>query len=282
MINGKAIKNQRKKLHISQKELAKNITTQGTISALERNSTTPSSEILAKILERLSLSLDDVLVANVKTGNQNILNTADRQFMSYHFEDALATLKKIKKIADLDQQMHFTFLKTTATMWVKENYDDAIFGYNKILQKSTDNSNIHSILAICELGVTYDVKGEPDKSAFYFEQLPTLLKKIDTDKNIFWYLMLLDNLSKYYSNIKKYRECLAVLNKAIAFAQKHNTPLFIDSFYFLYATTLREQQGAWNKGALSYLLKAWSFADFLEDKLVLSKAQEHLEKQGIL
>lgn len=282
MIDGNVIKTQRKKLHISQKDLADNITTQGTISALERNSTTPSSEILAKILDRLSLSLDDVLVANTKIQNQRFLNTADKQFMNYQFEDTLATLKKIKKTTVTEQQAHFNFLKTTAAMWIKKDYDDAVFGYNQILQESTDKANIYTILAICELGVTYEMKKELDKSSFYFKQLPALLTKINTDKNVFWYLMLLDNLSKYYSNTENYSSCLESLTTAIKFARKHNTPMFMDSFYFLYATTLRDQHDSWTQEALAYMIKAWSFADFLGDKLVLQKAQEHLEQQNIL
>lgn len=92
---GKLIKNHRKTLHISQKKLAEGITTQGTISALERNSTSPSSEILAKILDRLSLTLDEVLVGNDKIDTQRWLNQADQEFMKYCYQAVLVDLSQV-------------------------------------------------------------------------------------------------------------------------------------------------------------------------------------------
>lgn len=277
MINGKLIKNHRKTLHISQKELAEGITTQGTISALERNSTSPSSEILAKILDRLSLTLDEVLVGNDKIDTQRWLNQADQEFMKYCYQAVLDTLKNIKEIEDSKQKAHFLFLKTNAEMWLKKNYDDAIFGYNQLLQESPNKDNIYATLAICELGVVYELKQDLKKSAFYFNQLPTLINKIDIDKNIFWTLMLFDNLSKYYSNIEQHDKCLKILDQAIKLSKKHNAPMFVDSFYFLYATSLRDKNNKWTTECSEYMMKAWSFADFLNDSLVLSKAKEHLK-----
>ena len=282
MIDGKIIKKQRNKMNISQKELANNITTQGTISALERNSTSPSSEILAKILDRLSLTLDDVLVADNRILNQRLLNNADKLFMSYQFEETLSLLKNIKETEGEEQLLHFTFLKTAAEMWIKKNYDNAIFGYNLILQKTTNKNNIYTLLATCELGVTYADKNDATKSSFYFEQLPDLLLRIDESQNVFWFLMILSNLSKYYSNTERYNDCLEVLNKGIKFAQKYNTLSFMDSFHFLYATTLRDKEKKWNKTAHKYMLKAWAFADFLDDQLVLKKATKYLKEQGLL
>ncbi|MDH5105507.1 helix-turn-helix domain-containing protein [Lentilactobacillus diolivorans] len=281
MINGALIKERRKSLHISQKELAKGITTQGTVSSLERNSTTLSSDILAKLLDKLSLSLKDVMTGDEKIDNQRILHDADKQLMSYKYSEVLNTLNNVKETGNIEQKNHYIFLKTISETWIHKNYDDAIFGYNQILQEASTKTDIYSLLAMCELGVVYAMKDDPKKSSFYFDQLSPLLTDVNLNDHFFWSLMILDNLSKYYSNIKRYDECLKILREAISIAQRHNTPMFVDSFYFLYGTTLRDQNNKWSKDALSYLLKSWAFADFLGDSLVLKKAEKHLKEQGI-
>lgn len=40
----------------------------------------------------------------------------------------------------------------------ERNYDDAIFGYNQLLQEIADKDDICAILVICELGVVYELK----------------------------------------------------------------------------------------------------------------------------
>ncbi|WP_010580633.1 helix-turn-helix domain-containing protein [Liquorilactobacillus vini] len=279
MINGLIIKKRRKELHISQKELAEGITTQGTISALERNSTSPNSDILTKILERLSLSLTDVLVGNEKIDNQKLLAAADKCFMNYDYHTVLTTLKKIKKITDPHQRAHYQFLKTDAKMWVKKDYDDAIFEYNQLLQETNDRNEIYAVLATCELGIVYSLKQDLEKSAFYFKKLPGLMKKLDLDQHIFWSLSLFANLSEFYLNIDhQVGKCQDLLTEALHFAKKNNSPFFVDSFYLLSAEALYAKNGEWTAEAIDDLTKSCVFAEFLDDKLELAKAQKHLDQ----
>lgn len=278
LIDGNTIKQRRKELHISQKQLAQGITTQGTISALERNSTSPNSDILAKILERLSLTLSDVLIGSEKIDNQKLLKTADKCFMSYDYPTVLKTLAKIKQITDPHQRAHYRFLKTNAKMWVEKNYDDAIFEYNQLLQEATDQNEIYAILATCELGVVYSLKQDLQKSAFYFKKLPALMKKLDLNQHVFWSLSLFANLSEYYLNTEQYKKCCDLLDQALEFAKQHNTPLFVDSFYLLSAEAIKNETGKWTPQAIEYLTKSWAFADFLDDKPELAKAKKHLDQ----
>lgn len=276
MIDGKKIKAQRKRLHISQYDLADGITTQGTISSLERNSRTPNGDVLAKVLERLSLSLDEVVVGNQKNDNQIFLQQADTFSMNFKYKEVLSQLSLIKEIDDPEQKAHFTFLKTNAEMWLKKNYDDAIFGYNQLIQNLAGKNNIYAALATTELGVVYESKGDPEKATAYFEKLPALLDQLDLNKNIFWSLMLLDNLSKYYSNRKKYQECTDTLDKAIALAKNNSSSFFMDSFYYVYAETLHDLHGEWTIETKKYMLKSWTFADFLNDNLIIEKTEKWL------
>ncbi len=274
MIDGKKIREIRRNLGISQKDLADGITTQGTISALERNSSVPSSEVLAKILIRLGLTFDDIVVGENEISVARTLSEADRYCMNYEYDKVLDVLNNI---TENKQDAHYLFLKTNAEMWQSENYDNAIFGYNLILQLHEQRLDIFTVLAICELGVTYSKKGDKEKSNYYFKQIPDMMEEIDLDQHVFWTLFLYDNLSKFYSNINDTESCLKTLGKAIDFAKKQATTFFLDQYYFLYATEIRNKKNGWDEESISYLIQAHSFANFLENDKVIEKTIPYLK-----
>lgn len=55
--DGKAIRAARKKMHLSQVELAEGITTQATISLVENQNRVPNADVLLAILDRLNLDM---------------------------------------------------------------------------------------------------------------------------------------------------------------------------------------------------------------------------------
>ncbi|QFR69394.1 helix-turn-helix domain-containing protein [Companilactobacillus paralimentarius] len=113
MIDGNKIKQTRKKIGLSQSDLAKDITTQGTISSLERNSTSPGSTILVKLLNRLDLKLSDVVINDIATENDQILMQADHFSMNYKYQEVIDSLKDFQQTDDKDQHAHYQFLKQT-------------------------------------------------------------------------------------------------------------------------------------------------------------------------
>lgn len=279
MINGSKIKETRKKLGLSQSDLAKGITTQGTISSLERNSTSPGSTILVKLLNRLGLELNDIMIDDVILENSQILNHADKLSMNYKHKEVLELLNKVKEPEAKEQLLHYQFLKTDAQMWVSKDYDDAIFGFNQLLLFSNGDFDIYPILATCELGVAYSEKDDITKSNFYFQQTMDLFNKFDENKNIFWSLLIIDNLSMYLSNNKKNKECLNLLNKGLSLAENNSRANFVDSFYYMYGEIL-DKMGK-HQEATNKMINAWSFAHFLKNDLIEKNALSFLRGKEI-
>lgn len=282
MIDGQRIKDTRKKLGISQQDLAKGITTQGTISLLERNSTSPRGDILAKLIARLGLKLEDVVVDNAVLAVQRQLDEADRLSMNNEYDQALETLKKIDKLKDNEQEAHYLFLKTNAIMWKTRDFEDALFGFNRILQMRNKQVDIFMVLATCELGVVYLERDEVDKASFYFEQVPDLLKDIDLDEHVFWVLFIWKSLTNYYYRMMDFDKCAEILVEAEEISNRHFSPVFLDSLYYTNALVLHDKSGKWSKKAISYLLKAWAFASFSNNKENLEKTSETLQELGYL
>jgi transcriptional regulator with XRE-family HTH domain len=282
MIDGQKIKDTRKKLGISQQDLAKGITTQGTISLLERNSTSPRGDILAKIIARLGLKLEDVVVDNEVLTAQRFLDEADKFSMNNEYDRALETLDKIDKLSDNEQEAHYLFLKTNAKMWKTRDFEDALFGFNRILQMRNKQVDIFTVLATCELGVVYLERKENDKASFYFEQVPGLLENINLDDYVFWALFIWKNLTLYYYRMMDFDKCAEILAQAEEFSNRHFTPVFIDSLYYTNALVLHDKNGEWTKDGIKYLLKSWAFATFTDNKENIKKSSEILTEIGYL
>ncbi|CAJ1203856.1 hypothetical protein CPEBRM1_ABPJDJAI_02528 [Companilactobacillus paralimentarius] len=279
MIDGNKIKETRKKIGLSQSDLAKDITTQGTISSLERNSTSPGSTILVKLLNRLDLKLSDVVINDIATENDQILIKADHFSMNYKYQEVVNSLKDFQQTDDKDQQTHYQFLKTDAEMWLTKNFDDAIFGFNQLLLLHEGTSDIFTILATCELGVAYSQKDDIEKSNFYFEQTASLFKNYNTDNDIFWSLLIYDNLGMYYANNDSFEKCIETTTSGLNLAKQNGRSYFVGSFYYL-LSEVAEQQDKQSE-AIQYMIQAYSFTKFMGNHLVEQKALVFLKKNGI-
>ncbi|TGD21493.1 XRE family transcriptional regulator [Companilactobacillus suantsaicola] len=279
MIDGIKIKNVRKQKGLSQVDLARDITTQGTISSLERNSTSPGSDILVKILNRLDLKLNDVVINDLETENDLVLTEADHFSMSYKYKDVIKALKKFQNTDDKDQQAHYQFLKVDAEMWITNNFDDAIFGFNQLLLLHEGLPDIFTILATCELGVAYSQKNDIGKANFYFEQTASLFKDFNTDNDLFWSLLIYDNLGMYYANNDKFEQCISSTTTGLNLAKKNGSVYFVGSFYYL-LSEVAEQQNRHSE-AIQYMIQAYSFTKFMENHLVEKKALAFLKKNNI-
>ena len=65
--DGKAIRTARKKMRLSQVELAEGITTQATISLVENQNRVPNADVLLAILDRLNLEISEFVSGDFLT-----------------------------------------------------------------------------------------------------------------------------------------------------------------------------------------------------------------------
>lgn len=277
MIDGEKIKQVRKKKNMSQKELAEGITTQATISLLERNNIEPSGTVLGLLLNKLELQLEDVLLnedSNVNISDQ--LKQAEIYCMKYEYHHAKQILNDIRDFITENFRTRFLFLETKTKMWLENNFDDAIFGYNMIIQEN--KNDIYTALALCELGGVYAKKNLPDNACYYFKKVENMLHDLPLERTPFWSLFIYDNLSKFYSNILDNDKCLSILKTAEEFAKNLNVVFFLDQIYFLFATTIRDINGGWNESSLHYLLQSYAFANYFNNKIVLAKSAQYLKE----
>ncbi|WP_446847989.1 helix-turn-helix transcriptional regulator [Furfurilactobacillus rossiae] len=273
----------RKRQHLSQAGLAKGITTQATISKLENDSVAPNSEIMTKLVHRLHLSMDDIIIEDEQTPEQ-ILKQADQWAEVFDYQETIDLLNRVDRDSFFtdEDKLHYSFLKINATMWLTHDFDASIFDFNRVLDEVTNKKqNIYALLAVCQLGTAYLSKEQPKQAAYYFDQVASLLDGIDTEKYLYWTLFILDNLSNFWSKQKQFDKSNVYANRGLTLAKKYRTILFMETLSFTLGENIAVVKGWDNKEARQHLIQGWSFACFLDDQVVLTIMEKVMREHHV-
>ncbi|HAT54174.1 MAG TPA: hypothetical protein DCW31_02840 [Lactobacillus sp.] len=283
MINTLVFKKARRANGYTQKELAKGITTQGTISRIEKDAFEPSRKILEALALRLNLRPNQLVLQTTTQNLQESLQKADQEYKNYQYQHVLDILKPFSDFTseDTHTNSHLTFLLTASRVWLKEDYDEGIFGFNKILLNEKDS--IFAPLAAMELAVVYSYKENEDRSKYYADQVPKLLDKLDSDVKYtdpVWYTIILANLSRFYYYHDNYDDSVSTAKLLIAFLNSINSSFNLESAYMTLAAALSQIDGDTDE-TKRYLLVAWGLAVNSGNKKTLENTTEEMEKLNI-
>lgn len=111
-ILGERVRHYRKLKGLSQAELAKGICTQATISLIEKRNKVPSMNILVRLVERLGVTMADIVVEN-RDKTQQILSAVEKLVRHSEFDAAKETLNKLNvdKLKNSDDKKRFYYFK---------------------------------------------------------------------------------------------------------------------------------------------------------------------------
>lgn len=283
MINGETIKQARRARGMSQKTLARGITTQATISQIENGTSTSNSEVITKIVARLGLTTEDITETTQLRNVKQSLFQANIAAQKYDFVNVAKILShtKISNITDSELCLHYQFLKADSSMWITKDFSAAVFDFNKLLLDATNKKKeIYVLLATCELGVAYENMQEKDRSDYYYSLISNQLKAIDVSDNIFWILFVINNLVVYLSKNDHFNESNKFAEKGLKVAQDNQVYYFVDIFYYSMALNHYQTSG-WTTVALGYLTQGWSFAKFSNDDIIIKLTEKRIKENGI-
>lgn len=283
MINGTLIKERRIQLGMSQKLLANSITNQTTISLLENENRPPSVQVLVAITKKLNLDLNLVTGIVTHTNVESDFKRIELLVQNYKYSQANTALLKIKaKVYDVlnnDEKLKLRCLIAICEMWLSEDWDNAIFEFNQIsieALQANKNTNIYLILTMVETGVAYFKKEDAKKQAFFFNQAELNLSSITPEtSNLYWYLFILNNLSKFHSNNDNFKQSDKLSCIGIKIAKKHLTTAFVEDFYYLLAFSKENSSPNFTE-AIQLFKLAKTFAIFNDDTLINNHADNHI------
>ena len=178
MLLATRLKNKRKELKLSQKELAEGICEQGQISRMEQGKYSPGSELLFQLSKRLNVSMnyffEDAEVSSLenidkfKELSKKFLNQKDYESLQYIYE-----LEKTKRARlSVKDQLYLDWMDTLVQFHYYKHQTEAIEKLEKILS-SLKKSDFYYLQLGNTLANFYFEMGQENK----YQELYKLLKE---------------------------------------------------------------------------------------------------------
>ncbi|RXK19161.1 helix-turn-helix domain-containing protein [Macrococcus sp. DPC7161] len=169
---GDSIKKRRKEIGMTQKELAKGISTQSQISKIEKNETIPLASLLIDIAKKLNLSLDQLVM--------NDYQSPSFETIEYDIYKQLLVTKEYKKIENLISAIDLNLLKPADKIYiqwlhliVKYNlYEaDIIDDINHLMEQNKGYLSVEMRINIYNtLGIIYRQRGDYQNACDQFNE----------------------------------------------------------------------------------------------------------------
>jgi len=177
--DGKAIRAARKKMRLSQVELAEGITTQATISLVENQNRVPNADVLLAILDRLNLEISEFVSGDFLTQKaKELLGKVVLQMK----HDALAEFAEFEKALSQNAptMQAYYILKATDACYNKKDFSKVIDYASLAVDKKTPSlGDFYSFYAYRQMGTNYylqgDIESAKEKFDLAFELEPDLL-----------------------------------------------------------------------------------------------------------
>ena|GEM_PF-444260 len=226
----------------SQAELAQGICTQATISLIEKRNKVPSMNILIRLITRLGVQLEDVVVEHHDSLQQD-LNQIDEVIQQGDYEQAQALLSKVKpnRLVQADDQKRYYYNQGMVELFLNHAPDEAIYYFGRTLNPFVNSEeDLFGILATLGLGLAYAEKQAYTRAKVYIDQALKMLnhiplaetKYLTVELNIYW------NISRIYLQLGNYAAVTDFAQKGIDIAVSHQSLFLLDELYAIYARAL--------------------------------------------
>lgn len=242
-ILGDKVRYYRKLKGLSQAELAANICTQATISLIEKRNKVPSMNILMRLISRLGIQLDDIVVEHHDRAQQ-MLNAIDYQIHHHQYAIAADNLSKIRfeKIKNEDDQKRYYYYQGIVELFKNNAPDESIYFFGRVLSPLVNSErDLYGILATLGLGLAYADKHTFDRSRVYIDQALRMLKHVplsdgkylDIELTIYWHI------ARVYYELSDFKAVLKYADHGIREAVKHDKLFLLDELFTLKARAMK-------------------------------------------
>ncbi|MGR8828964.1 helix-turn-helix domain-containing protein [Leuconostoc citreum] len=183
--DGKAIRVARKKMHLSQVELAEGITTQATISLVENQNRVPNADVLLAILDRLNLDISEFVSGDFLTQKAKELLGKVVLEMKH---DALSEFAEFEKALSQNAPtlQAYYILKAADACHNKKDFAEVVHYADLAVDTRTPSlGDFYTFYAYRQMGTNYylqgDIEAAKEKFEYAFELEPNLLTAGDME-----------------------------------------------------------------------------------------------------
>lgn len=281
MINIDKFIQQRKKLKFSQKELAKGICTQATLSRFENEGQIPSIKILEKLCQRLDLAVGDIFInSEQKKVAQNLL-ACEYAYLNYDYSKIYQLLMQIKDqnfYREVDQ-LHFKYLNGIYMLENNRDQASALFYFNSILDNDKHHLLYH-LLALKGCGQVYETRRDFRHAKENYDLLYAKIKQIKISENdnqtAIQVLSILSKAGDFYGRHHYYKESNYLLRYAVQIGSEYHLPYYMGRIFYRLGINAFDRSSL--VSAQKYLHDAQTFSRFNHDQYIFTKSRQTLEQ----
>ena len=233
---GDKIKKLRKSLGISQEALAHKICTQSEISRIENKKNNPSYFVLMRIAGRLGVNIQYFLVEDDGAREDylcevmSLLNKArrDRDYTQIYEIIKMESKNPLFKKGNNQRYLHWH--KGIIEYHLFQDKDKAI----QTLLSCLSNFNLNKLFTeldvqiLNSLGIIYRNEKDLSNAKFFLEKANNIIKKYPHVNSEYISLKVLYNLSKVYTDLKRFSESLSICFEGVKHCQS-------SEIFFLFA-----------------------------------------------
>lgn len=241
MLLASRIKNRRKELKLSQKELADGICKQGQISRLENGEYTPGSELLYQLAKKLNVSMDYFFDEHIVNENSELTEFKKivKTFISQRNYESLKYIYDLEKEKShrlsLSDKIYLEWIASLVDFYVHDRRERAIDRLEKAL-KSTHKTDINHLQISNTLFNFYHDTDNLVRFDMMKEELTTHLQQLtlNTIEELELSIKFNYNLGRYFWLQNNMEAAIKQVTATIKLCQEYRTTyLLADSFLLL-------------------------------------------------
>lgn len=241
MLLASRIKNRRKELKLSQKELADGICKQGQISRLENGEYTPGSELLYQLAKKLNVSMDYFFDEHIVNENSELTEFKKivKTFISQRNYESLKYIYDLEKEKShrlsLSDKIYLEWIASLVDFYVHDRRERAIDRLEKAL-KSTHKTDINHLQISHTLFNFYHDTDNLVRFGMMKEELTTHLQQLtlNTIEELELSIKFNYNLGRYFWLQNNMEAAIKQVTATIKLCQEYRTTyLLADSFLLL-------------------------------------------------
>lgn len=265
---------QRKKMGLSQKQLAEGICTQVTISKMENQGIAPTTTLLVKLCDRLHLTLNDLFSQYSNTNHFHtctVLHEVTEALDTHHYDQARVALDQLT-----EEEIHeeakdtFYYLRGTVSLYITHDLTDAQFYFNRVIDRvsftSKDTSNIPYLMSMSNLGLIYYISHKPKLAKHYFDQVVQLLLKYPKAPVSPGLIRVKTTLAKFYCIAGELKLSQQFIDEALEDIRINNPAPYQQALLYLKAYLLNQTHPTDTQAIMACMKQAQAFANFCDDQ----------------
>lgn len=224
------IKKNRKKLGLSQEQLAHGITNQTVLSRIEKGTSTPSIDLTMDLLKKLNIPLEQLakIYGIDPTKNNSYYNEIEQLFYKRDYKTIDLLLKNIDTNKLSKKELSYIEFFGIAVEYFNEKKSNIAIEKLQYLLKNVDKDSLLYTKILYTLGIIYDDIENFELALLYFDKVMPNLNKMDSRMKY----KTLYSLSRIYCGMNDFGKANKIITELITnITEDKSLYLLADSYY---------------------------------------------------